>query len=110
VTHAILVFPKGSAATNGSCTQSNVVEVRKYLLSEGDPVERDSPIVLLENYWAEMRLKTNGKGFLRKTFFRPGTSVHIDDPIAIIEADGEDIPYGKDYSLLEITRIKRDKQ
>ncbi|PYV64807.1 MAG: hypothetical protein DMG95_03395, partial [Acidobacteria bacterium] len=66
--------------------QSNVVEVRKYLLSEGDPVERDSPIVLLENYWAEMRLKTNGKGFLRKTFFRPGTSVHIDDPIAIIEA------------------------
>jgi pyruvate/2-oxoglutarate dehydrogenase complex dihydrolipoamide acyltransferase (E2) component len=56
-----------------------------------------------------MRLKVNGKGFLRKTPFNPGTRVKIGDPIAIIGADGEDIPYGKDYSVLEIIRIKHEK-
>jgi hypothetical protein len=46
---------------------------------------------------------------LQKTFFEPGTQVQIDDPIAIVGADGENIPYGRDYSLLKVVEIKRKK-
>jgi pyruvate/2-oxoglutarate dehydrogenase complex dihydrolipoamide acyltransferase (E2) component len=63
-----------------------------------------------ENYWAVMRLKTNRPGIVMKTFFPRGTSVKIGDPIAIIGADGESIPYGKAYSILEIVKVKREKK
>ena len=89
--------------------QSNLVEIRKYLAAEGSPVEDGSPVASVENYWAVMTLKANGKGVLRKTFFEPGTSVKIGDPIAIIGADGENIPYGKELALVEVIERKRQK-
>ena len=66
-------------------------------------------MALIENYWAVMRLKANAKGIVLKTFFAPGTHVKIGDPIAIIGADGEEIPYGRDCALLEIVHIKQGK-
>jgi len=89
--------------------QSNLVEIRNYLAAEGSPVNVGSPIALVENYWAVMTLRANGKGILKKTFFDRGTSVKIGDPIAIIGADGECIPYGKEPAVLEITEHKRTK-
>jgi pyruvate dehydrogenase E2 component (dihydrolipoamide acetyltransferase) len=89
--------------------QSNLVEIRNYLTAEGSPVDVGSPIALVENYWAVMTLRANGKGILKKTFFDRGTSVKIGDPIAIIGADGECIPYGKEPAVLEITEHKRSK-
>jgi pyruvate dehydrogenase E2 component (dihydrolipoamide acetyltransferase) len=89
--------------------QSNIVEVQKYLLKEGDPVDLGTAVALVENYWARMRLKANSKGILQKTFFRPGTHVKIGDPIAIIGADGENLPYDRESSTVEIAEIKREK-
>jgi pyruvate/2-oxoglutarate dehydrogenase complex dihydrolipoamide acyltransferase (E2) component len=89
--------------------QSNVVEIRKYLASEGSAVDVGTPVVVIENYWAVMTLKANGKGILRKTFFERGTSVKIGDPIAIIGSDGENIPYGKELVSVEMTERKRQK-
>ena len=40
---------------------------------------------------------------------RLGVTVKVGDPIVTISADGEDIPYGKPYALLEITELKRKK-
>lgn len=60
--------------------QSNLVEIRNYLGAEGSPVDVGSPIAVVENYWAVMTLKANGKGILKKTFFDRGTSVKIGDP------------------------------
>jgi hypothetical protein len=34
-----------------------------------------TPIVVIENHWAVMTLKANGKGILKKTSFERGTSV-----------------------------------
>ena len=68
-----------------------------------------SPIAVVENYWAVMTLRANGKGILKKTFFDRGTSVKIGDPIAIIGADGECIPYGRELAVLEVTEHKRSK-
>ena len=89
--------------------QSNMVDVRKYLAAEGSPVNVGSPVAIVENYWAVMMLKANGKGILKKTFFDRGTSVKVGDPIAIIGADGECIPYGQAYAVLEVIEHKRPK-
>jgi pyruvate/2-oxoglutarate dehydrogenase complex dihydrolipoamide acyltransferase (E2) component len=89
--------------------QSNLVEIRKYLAPEGSAVDVGTPIAVIENYWAVMTLKANGKGILRKTFFERGTSVKIGDPIAIIGSDGENIPYGKELASVEMTERKRQK-
>lgn len=88
---------------------SNQVELREYLLTEGVPVSPGTPVAMVENRWATIRLKANGVGFLRKTIFSPGTQLHINDPIAVISADGENIPYGREYSVPEIVEIKREK-
>jgi pyruvate dehydrogenase E2 component (dihydrolipoamide acetyltransferase) len=88
--------------------QSNLVEIRKYLATEGTRLDVGSPVALIENCWALMTLKANGKGVLRKTFFEPGTSVKIGDPIAVVGADGEDVPYGNE-PVVEITEQKREK-
>src|SRR2546423_86597 len=74
--------------------RSNLVELREYLLKEGDPVSLGTPVAMVENRWAQIRLKANGEGILRKTIFN-GTQVRINDPIAVIDADGENIPYQK---------------
>jgi pyruvate/2-oxoglutarate dehydrogenase complex dihydrolipoamide acyltransferase (E2) component len=89
--------------------QSNVVEIRKYLASEGSDLDVGTPVVVVENYWAVMTLKANGKGILRKTFFERGTSVKIGDPIAIVGSDAENIPDAKDLVSVEITERKRQK-
>jgi biotin carboxyl carrier protein len=56
-----------------------------------------------------MRLKANGRGVVTKTFFACPTNVKVGDPIAIIEADGDEIPYGKDYASLEVVKMKHEK-
>jgi pyruvate/2-oxoglutarate dehydrogenase complex dihydrolipoamide acyltransferase (E2) component len=89
--------------------QSNRVDVKRYLASERTWVDVGSPIAVVENDWAVMILKANGKGFLKKTFFDGGASVKIGDPIAIIETDGEFIPHGREQVLLEIVQYKRTK-
>jgi pyruvate/2-oxoglutarate dehydrogenase complex dihydrolipoamide acyltransferase (E2) component len=89
--------------------QSNLVEIRKYLVPEGSAVDVGTPIVVIENYWAVMTLKANGKGIVGKTFFERGTSVKVGDPIAIIGSDGENIPHGKELVSVEITGRKREK-
>ena len=63
----------------------------------------------MENYWAVMTLKANGKGILKKTVFEPGTSVKIGDPIAVIACDGENVPSEKELALVELTERKRQK-
>jgi len=89
--------------------QSNLVEPRNYVAAEGSSVDVGLPIAVVQNYWAVTTLKANGKGILRKSFFDRGTSVKIGDPIAIIGADGECIPYGREYATLEVTEHKRFK-
>jgi pyruvate/2-oxoglutarate dehydrogenase complex dihydrolipoamide acyltransferase (E2) component len=89
--------------------QSNLVDVRKYLLKEGDKVQHGTPIVAIENYWALMELRANGTGIVKKILFDSGTTVKIGDPVAIIGADGEAIPHSKNDSFLEIVKNKRNK-
>jgi pyruvate/2-oxoglutarate dehydrogenase complex dihydrolipoamide acyltransferase (E2) component len=89
--------------------QSNIVEIRKYLAPEGSAIDVGTSIALVENYWAVMTLKANGKGILRKAIFEPGASVKVGDPIAVIGSEGENIPYEKESASVEITERRRQK-
>jgi pyruvate dehydrogenase E2 component (dihydrolipoamide acetyltransferase) len=82
------------------------VKMRQYLCAEGDSVELGTPIAIIENHCAVMRLKANGNGILQKLLFSPNAYVNIGDPVAIIGADGESIPYGQPNSILEIIERK----
>ncbi len=70
-------------------------------------MEVGTPLAIIENDWAVMRLSANGKGIVRKIFFSTHTHVNVGDPIAIIGTDGEEIPHSKGYSLLEVIKEKR---
>jgi pyruvate dehydrogenase E2 component (dihydrolipoamide acetyltransferase) len=89
--------------------QSHLVEIKKYLAAEGSPIDAGTPIALVENYWAVIMLKANGQGILKRTFFEPGVSVKIGDPIAIIGGDGENLPYGKEHAVPEVIEHKRER-
>jgi lactoylglutathione lyase len=89
--------------------QSNQVELVEYPAKEGSTVNIGTPIALVENRWAVFQLNANGQGTLKKTFFDPGTSITVGDPLAVIGAEGENIPYGQSYALLEVVRMKRQK-
>ena len=89
--------------------QDKSVSIMEYLCEEGEAVLPGTPVATVENYWAKLRLNANGKGIVRKTFFQPGTVVKIGDPIAIIGADGEDIPCDRESASLEIVERKREK-
>jgi pyruvate dehydrogenase E2 component (dihydrolipoamide acetyltransferase) len=88
--------------------QSDTVEIQKYLVADGGKVDVGTPVAVIENYWAVMNLKANGPGIVTKTFFSPGTVVRVGDPIAIISADGESLPY-KATSIVEIVEVLREK-
>ena len=89
--------------------QSNLVEVRDYLLKEGDTVSHGTPIVTIENYWAVMRLRASGAGIVKKVLFDSGTTVKLGDPVVIIGADGEATSHEGNESFLEIVKTKRNK-
>ncbi|HXZ26947.1 MAG TPA: biotin/lipoyl-containing protein [Terriglobales bacterium] len=89
--------------------QSGTVDVVRYLLNEGDQVSPGTPLALVENYWALLRIAATGPGYVSKTFFRPGMTVKVGDPIAIVNADGEDLPYDKPSATIEVVERKRAK-
>jgi lactoylglutathione lyase len=89
--------------------KSNQLELVEYLAKEGSAVDIGTPIALVENRRAVFQLKANGRGSLKKTFFDPGTAVSVGDPIAVIDAEGENIPYGQSRALLEVVKMKREK-
>ena len=89
--------------------QSNEVEIVEYLAHEGDTVSPGTPLALVENYWAVFQVEAMTPGYLSKTFFSPGTQVHIGDPIAIVLVEGEDLRENLPLSAIKVVRMKREK-
>lgn len=85
------------------------IQLKGYLVSERDAVTVGTAIALVENHWAVLKLKANGDGIVKRLIFDAGAYVRIGDPIAVIGADGENIPYGKDYVLVEVAETKNIK-
>ena len=89
--------------------QSNSVELVEYVTQEGQEVGPGTPIATLENWWAVLQIEANGRGYLHKAFFPRGTHIKIGDPLAVVFCDGEDAPYGRPSSTINVLTLKRRK-
>jgi pyruvate/2-oxoglutarate dehydrogenase complex dihydrolipoamide acyltransferase (E2) component len=77
------------------------LRIKKWLLDIGSEVHQGTRIVIVKAGNSEYAVSANGDGFLREKLFPAGASVEPSSPIAVIAADGENIPYERPYSLAE---------
>jgi len=77
------------------------VRLVRWLVDEGAAVHRGSGIAIIEAPSGQYSVLANGDGLLRERHFPAGAEIGLSTPIAVIAADGENIPYGRPYSLAE---------
>jgi pyruvate/2-oxoglutarate dehydrogenase complex dihydrolipoamide acyltransferase (E2) component len=74
------------------------LRVIECLVPEGSWVEIDAPVATVECGGSLYQVLMNGPGVLRQFVHKEGALVRSGSILAIIEADGESVPYGKPYS------------
>ncbi len=77
------------------------VYIVEWLLQVGAEVHRGTRIAVIEAPTGRYVVIANGDGVLRERHFPAGAEIDFATPIAVISADGENIPYGRPYSLAE---------
>ena len=71
------------------------------LVGERTLIQANTQIALLRSADRKVILLNAGRGVLSAWYAQPGASVQAGQPLARMDADGEDIPYGKPYVILE---------
>jgi len=79
--------------------QPGTVRITAWLLDEGAEVHRGTEVAIIETTSGRYALSANGEGAFRERLFQAGAEIESFTPIAVIEADGENIPYDRPYSL-----------
>ena len=77
------------------------VRITEWLIGVDDEVHRGTRIAVIEAPTGRYVVLANGEGVLRELHFPAGAEIDFVTPIAVIAADGENIPYGRPYSLAE---------
>jgi len=85
--------------------ESGGARLRGFLVAEGAWVEAGTAVAELETERAMVRVVANGRGILRKYRAQPGAAVKAGDVLATVEADGEEIPYGRPHALADLSLI-----
>jgi len=65
-------------------------------------VEPGTALAVIQTPAGLYRILANGPGFFSKQLVKEGAKLSVSDAIGVISANGEDIPYGKPYSLAEL--------
>lgn len=81
--------------------QPATVRLVEWLLDDGAEVHRGTKIAVVEIPMGRYTVTANGDGFLREKLFPAGAEIDSFHPIAVIAADGENIPYGRPHSFAE---------
>jgi hypothetical protein len=76
----------------------------KFLIEEHEWLQVGTPVAQVQSRSAIIRVDANGRGLLLSRVAKPDKSIKKGDTIATIGADGEEIPYGKPYSLAIVVR------
>jgi pyruvate/2-oxoglutarate dehydrogenase complex dihydrolipoamide acyltransferase (E2) component len=71
------------------------------LVKEGEEFRTGTRLAIVETPGGRFAVLANGNGFLRERLSRVGAEVDSGTPICTVNADGEDIPYGRPYSTAE---------
>lgn len=93
--------------------QSNAVEIVRYVAKEGQNINAETPILIVENWWAEMEILAERSGVLATNIFDSrlclSAYVQVGEPVALVLCDAEDAPHSKSNSMIRVLRMKREK-
>ena len=81
--------------------EPQVVRLLNWLIEEGKEFHAGTPTALLESGGMRFAVLANGDGFLRDRLFPVGTELSPGIAMATANADGENVPYGKPYSIVQ---------
>jgi pyruvate/2-oxoglutarate dehydrogenase complex dihydrolipoamide acyltransferase (E2) component len=84
--------------TVDSQQQPNVRLVR-WQVDEGAVVHQGTVLAMIEVDSAMYEVLANGHGYLREKLFPDGAVVSLSSTLATVNADGENIPYNRPYSI-----------
>src|ERR1700730_6667521 len=73
----------------------------RWLVTEHQKLQSGTPVAVIESKQGRYKILANGDGFFWNKFARLGQKLKSGDKIAVIGSEGEDVPYGKHYSLAE---------
>jgi len=82
---------------------SGGARLKRFMVDEGEWVEAGRAVAELESALAMIQVLANGTGVLRKRAAQPGATVRAGDALAVVEADGEAVPYDRPYSLADFS-------
>jgi len=85
--------------------ESGAARLRVFLVDECAWVEAGTAVAELETERTMIRVVANGTGILRKYRVQPGAVVKAGDVLAIVEADGEEVPYDRPHALADLSLI-----
>lgn len=71
----------------------------KWLVDAGAELHRSTVIAVVMSSGSCYEIMTNGDGFLRERTRSEGETFRVGETLAVISADGENIPYNRPYSL-----------
>jgi pyruvate/2-oxoglutarate dehydrogenase complex dihydrolipoamide acyltransferase (E2) component len=77
------------------------VRLVRWLVEEGAQLRKGSRVAIIQVGSESFYVLANGDGFIREKMFPNGASVVPCSSLATINADGENIPYDRPYSLAE---------
>jgi pyruvate/2-oxoglutarate dehydrogenase complex dihydrolipoamide acyltransferase (E2) component len=81
------------------------MRLKRYVVAEGEWVQAGTVVAELESARAAVQVLANGTGVLRKQMVKPGSMLRAGDTLAVIEADGEALPYDRPHSVADFSLI-----
>jgi pyruvate/2-oxoglutarate dehydrogenase complex dihydrolipoamide acyltransferase (E2) component len=84
---------------------SGGVRLERFLIEESAWVEAGTAVAELKSETAVIRVLANGTGILRRRVAAVGATLRAGDVLAVVEADGEAVPYDRPYSLADLSLV-----
>ncbi len=81
--------------------EPRLVRLVKWFVDDGAEIHTGTRLAAIETPTGTYFLLTNGDGFLREKLFPAGAELPPGTPVATVDADGENIPNGRPYSVAE---------
>jgi pyruvate/2-oxoglutarate dehydrogenase complex dihydrolipoamide acyltransferase (E2) component len=81
--------------------QPETARLTRWLVDEGTEVHRGTKVAILKTAGGYYAVVANGDGVLRTKLFPVGADIESFNAIAVISADGENVPYDRPCSLAE---------
>ena len=75
------------------------VRLVRWLVRDGARVDAGDAIAVVAHDDAAFEVTVTGRGFVLERVVREGAVLRPGAPIAVVAADGEDVPYGRPYSV-----------